>query len=88
MLRECVVDAAKKGKFHIYPVTTIDEGIEILTGKRAGKQRKDGTYPENTINGMVQKRIFELAQKAKEFGKKRKAAKAKPKAKKRKKTKK
>ncbi|MCK4870945.1 MAG: AAA family ATPase [Gammaproteobacteria bacterium] len=69
MLNEEVVDAVKKGKFHIYAVTTIDEGIEILTGIKAGKQKKDGSYPKDTINAAVQERITEFAFIAKEFNK-------------------
>ncbi len=57
MLRQDVVDACKEGKFHIYPVSTIDEGIEILTGVPAGKRDADGKYPENSINGKVQERL-------------------------------
>jgi lon-related putative ATP-dependent protease len=76
MLRECVVDAVKEGKFHIYAVTNIDEGIELLTGKPAGKLQADGAYPKNTVNWKVQKKIIELAEKAKEFGAPKKAKKA------------
>ena len=57
MLRQDVVNACKEGKFHIYPVSTIDEGIEILTGLPAGERDGDGNYPENSINGKVQKRL-------------------------------
>ncbi|MBW1677600.1 MAG: hypothetical protein JRJ79_13620 [Deltaproteobacteria bacterium] len=48
MLRKDVVEAVKDGKFHIYPIKTIEQGIEILTGMKAGKMRKDGTYPKKT----------------------------------------
>lgn len=57
MLRQDIVEACKSGMFHIYPVSTIDEGIEILTGLPAGESDADGNYPENTINGKVQKRL-------------------------------
>jgi lon-related putative ATP-dependent protease len=67
MLKEEVVDAIKSGKFHIYPVKTIDEGIEVLTGAKAGERRPDGTYEEGTINGLVQKRLLEMAERIKEF---------------------
>jgi predicted ATP-dependent protease len=40
----------KRGKFNIYSVKTIDEGIEVLTGKKAGQRRDDGTYEEGTVN--------------------------------------
>ncbi len=67
MLKEEVVEAIKNGKFHIWPVKTIDEGIEVLTGVPAGKRSKDGTYPEDTINHLVQKRLNDMAQAVKEF---------------------
>jgi lon-related putative ATP-dependent protease len=69
MLREHVVAAVAEGKFHIYPVATIDEGITLLTGTEAGERQDDGSYPEGTINSLVQGRIRELAEKAKAFGK-------------------
>lgn len=67
MLREEIVEAVKAGKFHHYPVETIDQGIEILTGIPAGEQKEDGTYPENTINKNVEKRLSEFAECWKEF---------------------
>ena len=68
MLEDEVIEAVDNGQFHIYAVSTIDEGIELLTGIRAGKLREDGTYPENTVNRAVKDRINELAAKAKDFG--------------------
>lgn len=68
MLRAEVVEAAKKGKFHIYSVKTIDEGIEILTGVKAGKRKKDGTFEKDTLNFLVDQKLKELAKKSKEFG--------------------
>ncbi|MFP3950597.1 MAG: Lon protease family protein [Candidatus Bathyarchaeia archaeon] len=67
MLKEEVVEAIEAGKFHIYPVSTIDEGIEVLTGVKAGESKPDGTWPEGTINYLVQKRIEELAEKVKKY---------------------
>ena len=64
MLRNDVVEAVKERKFFIYPVTHIDEGIEILTGTPAG-QLEDGGYPEETINGLAVKRLKSLAEKQK-----------------------
>lgn len=60
MLRNDVVEACRAGMFHIYPIEKIDEGIEILTGMPAGKIGKDGKYPENSVNGKVQKRLDEF----------------------------
>ena len=67
MLKEEVVDAVKAGKFHIYPVKTIDQGIEILTGAKAGARRPDGTFEEKTVNYSVDKRLKEIAEKLREF---------------------
>lgn len=62
MLKEEVVEAAKAGRFRIYPVRTIDEGIEILTGVPAGTRREDGTYEEGTVNYLVDRRLREMAE--------------------------
>ncbi|TMI48471.1 ATP-dependent protease [Candidatus Bathyarchaeota archaeon] len=62
MLNEDVVDAVRKGRFHIYPVGTIDEGIEILTGVKAGQLKKDGTYEPGTVHYRVNKRLAEMTQ--------------------------
>ncbi len=70
MVREDVVEAVKQGKFHIYPVRTMDEGIAILTGRDAGERQQDGTYPEDSANYLVDKQLQELATKLKQFGKK------------------
>jgi predicted ATP-dependent protease len=69
MLREDVRDAVSKGKFHIYPVENIDEGITILTGIEAGKQQADGSYPEGSINALVKARLEKMAKTLTEFGK-------------------
>lgn len=68
MLKQEIVDVVKKKKFHIYPVATIDEGIEILTGKKAGKRTKAG-YEKNSINYLVEKKLKEYASKMKGFAK-------------------
>ena len=57
MLRGDVVDAVRAGKFHIYAVSTIDEGIEVLTGVAAGTRNGDGSYPEGSVNDQVQKKL-------------------------------
>jgi len=62
MLREDVVQAASEGKFHIYPVETVDQGIELLTGMPAGEPDEEGNYPEDTFNGMVQAQLIKLAE--------------------------
>lgn len=68
MLKKEVLDAVKQGKFHIYQVATVEEGIEILTGVRAGKPNKEGNYPEGTVYGAVQgklKKYYERSYKIK-----------------------
>lgn len=67
MLREDVVEAVRAGQFHIYPVETIDQGIEILTGKAAGTLQLDGSYAADTVNGTVHRRLRELAEKVRDF---------------------
>ncbi len=67
MLRRDVVKAVEEGRFHIYPVSTIDEGIEILTGKSAGKRKADGTYPKGSINQLVNDKLKSLAEGLKNF---------------------
>lgn len=60
MLRNDVVEACRAGMFHVYPVETIDEGIEILTGMPAGEKDGEGHYPADTVNGKVQRRLNEF----------------------------
>ncbi|VAX28489.1 hypothetical protein MNBD_NITROSPIRAE03-1065, partial [hydrothermal vent metagenome] len=61
-----VLDAVKDGSFHIYPIERVEEGIEILMGKPAGEIKADGTYPEGTLNYLVQKRLTEIREALKE----------------------
>ncbi len=67
MLRQDVLEAVEKGLFHIYPVKTIDEGIEILTGVEAGEMRADGTFEPGTVNYLVNEELHRLAQSWKAF---------------------
>ncbi len=67
MLKEEVVEAAAEGKFHIYPIKTIDEGIEVLTGAKAGRRLSDGTFDAGSINDKVDKQLRTMAEKLKEF---------------------
>jgi lon-related putative ATP-dependent protease len=71
MLSPKVRKAIEAGRFHIIPVTMIDEGISLLTGVTAGELSKDGTYPEGTVNRMVVDRLAFLAEKAREAGRKK-----------------
>jgi lon-related putative ATP-dependent protease len=69
MLRQDVVDAVEAGTFHVYPVQTVDEGIEILTGVPAGARDEEGNYPEGTINHRVARRLATLAETRSRLGK-------------------
>jgi len=67
MLSDEVIEAVEKGLFHIYPVTNIEEGIEILTDMPAGSMNEDGSYPEGTLYNLVQKKIEKYARLVEEF---------------------
>jgi len=69
MLKEEVLEAVEKKKFHIWAVSTVEEGIEILTGKKAGKKDKRGKYPAGTIYQLVDKKLGEYSEKLARFGK-------------------
>ena len=63
VLHERVVEAVRTGKFHIYAVSTVEEGIEILTGKKAGKRGKNGKFPSGTVFRAVDEMLDEMAEK-------------------------
>ncbi len=67
MLKQEVIDAVQAGQFHIYPVSHVDQGIEILTGVPAGERDEEGNYPEGSINQRVEARLAELAEKRAHF---------------------
>lgn len=69
MLREDIVDAVKSERFHIWAVSTISEGIEILTGKPAGERTKDGSFPKKSIYHLVEKRLENFTAQLKKAGK-------------------
>ncbi len=68
-LKDEVIEAVKEGKFHVWAVSTIEQGIEILTGMEAGERLPDGTYPEETLFRKVEDRLREIADIVKEYGK-------------------
>jgi ATP-dependent Lon protease len=74
MLRKDVIEAVAAGKFHIYPIKTIDMGIEILTGIKAGKKKKDGTFEVDTVNYLVDEEMHRLASSWKTFADEKKKA--------------
>lgn len=67
MLRDDIVDAARQGRFHIYPVATVDDAIAMLTGIDAGEPDADGNYPRDSVNGLVQQRLEEMSRRRREF---------------------
>jgi hypothetical protein len=64
-----VINAVSAGKFRIYAVRSIDEGIEVLTGTAAGERKNGKPYPDGTVNHLVEKRLKEFAEGLLKFGK-------------------
>ena len=67
MLKNEVIDAVKTGRFHIYAVKTIEEGIQILTGVPAGKKLPDGGFEKDSLYDRVDRRLREMAETARRF---------------------
>ena len=67
MLRNDVVEAAAEGRFAIYPIDTVDQGLELLTGVPAGVPDGDGNYPDGTLNQRVATRLDGFAAKSAEL---------------------
>ncbi|MCB8966785.1 MAG: AAA family ATPase [Ardenticatenaceae bacterium] len=67
MLRQDVIEAVRAGQFAIYPISHIDEGIELLTGIPAGALNNKGNYPPKSINGRVTTRLITFAEKQRAF---------------------
>ncbi len=76
MLKEEVIKAVELGKFSIWKVKTIDQGIEILTGVKAGKIEDNGSWTPDSVNDRVNKRLIEMAEISLQFGKKEQDSKA------------
>jgi predicted ATP-dependent protease len=68
MLHDEVIEAVAKGQFHIYPVGTVEQGIEILTGVSAGKRSSSGKFPAGTVYAKVDSRLHEMALTLRKFG--------------------
>ena len=69
MLRPDVVEAAEKGQFHVWPVETVDQAVELLTGVPAGVRGEGGHFPEGSVNRRADDRLGAFARKARAFGK-------------------
>jgi predicted ATP-dependent protease len=67
MLKHEIIDAMNLDLFHIYPVSHVREGIEILTGIKFGERLSNGEFEENSVNWLVQKRLKEFAKNVREF---------------------
>ncbi|HDL17454.1 MAG TPA: ATP-dependent protease, partial [Bacteroidetes bacterium] len=67
MLDKELIKSVKSGKFHIYAIKSVDEGIELLTGIPAGERGKKGKYPAKTVHGMVQQRLRQFSEKMKNY---------------------
>jgi predicted ATP-dependent protease len=61
MLRHEVIEAVRRGKFHVYSIGSVDEGLEILTGMRAGKRTKNGSFERGTLHDLVDNKLTEYA---------------------------
>lgn len=72
MLRHDVVEAVATGQFRIFPIETIDQGIEVLTGVPAGERDASGNFPESSLNGRVEARLIQMAEKREKFAAPRK----------------
>jgi ATP-dependent Lon protease len=68
MLRHEVVDAVRAGKFHIYAISTVDEGIAILTGKKAGRRLANGRFESGTVNALVDRTLAGYVKHVKKMG--------------------
>lgn len=69
MLKKEVVEAIREGKFHVYPVETINQAIELLTGMEAGERVSDGKFKKGTVNYLVDKRLREFTEEFKKLSK-------------------
>jgi len=67
MLRDEVIEAVARGKFRVYPVKTVEEGIEILTGVKAGGRAENGQYDPDTVFALADERLREMATTLKQF---------------------
>jgi Lon-like ATP-dependent protease len=67
MLRAEVVEAVSQGRFRVYAVKTVDQGIEILTGRPAGARGADGKYPKDSVNALADARLTALAEGLRDF---------------------
>lgn len=68
MLKQEIIDAVEQGRFSIWAVSHVDEGLEILTGMPTGQRLDDGSWPEGSVNDLVNKRLLRMAETVRTFG--------------------
>lgn len=68
MLREDLVAAVREGRFHVWAVSTVAEGLEVLTGLPTGEREEDGTYPPESVFGRADARLRDLAEQVRRYG--------------------
>ncbi|MBN1236994.1 MAG: AAA family ATPase [Gammaproteobacteria bacterium] len=68
MLREDVVEAVRQQRFHVYPITTVDDAVSLLTGVAAGERNVRGSFPRGSVNYRVEQRLRDFAKKREEVG--------------------
>jgi hypothetical protein len=68
MLEDEVVEAVREGRFHVWAIRSIDEGIELLTGRPAGTRGPDGGYPEGSVHQLVAARLRGYAERLQPLG--------------------
>jgi lon-related putative ATP-dependent protease len=68
MLSDEVVDAVRRGRFHVWAVRTIDEGIALLTGQAAGRRGRSGRFPDGTVHALVEAQLRSYAERLQAFG--------------------
>jgi predicted ATP-dependent protease len=68
MLREDVVKACSDGRFAVYPIASVDEGIALLTGLEAGERQADGAFPPGSVNRLAEDRLRAFADIRRNFG--------------------
>jgi hypothetical protein len=68
MLSVQVVEAVRAGRFHIWAVGSIEEGLEVLTGQPAGERNQEGEYPAGSVHRLVEDRLRDYADTAQAFG--------------------
>ncbi len=67
MLSRRVIETIREKKFHIYPIATVDEGLELLTDSTAGERSARGEFPKHSMNALIEHRLKEMANQVKNY---------------------